>query len=161
LGHRPWVDLQMDWKKIYSAKTFEEVDSKIFVAVSQAFLPNANRPPFFCDFFRDEINGEFKLNLNNVNKAKAAFHLEETLNESAPNLRSMRGIAFDWGRFDPNADHVYSNQAFSKKLRDLDVAHEAEEYNGDPWSQNWTEYGRVYSRLLPFMARHLVFEANK
>ncbi|MEO8475253.1 MAG: alpha/beta hydrolase-fold protein [Chryseolinea sp.] len=161
MGHRPWLDLQMNWKNIYSAKIFDEVDSKIFVAVSQAFLPNANRPPFYCDFFRDEANGEFKVNVDNINKAKAGFHLEETLIESSANLRSMRGIAFDWARFDPNADHVYANQAFSKKLRDLDVVHEGEEYNGDPGSQNWTEYGRVYSRLLPFMARHLVFEAVK
>jgi enterochelin esterase-like enzyme len=161
MGHRPWVDLQMDWKKIYSAKTFDETDSKIFVAVSQAFLPNPDRPPFYCDFFRDEVNGEYKLNLANVNKAKAGFHLEESLNESAPNLRSMRGVALDWARFDPNADHVYANQAFSKKLRDLNVPHDGEEYSGDPWSQNWTEHGRVYSRMLPFMARHLVFETNK
>jgi hypothetical protein len=161
MGHRPWVDLPMDWKKVYAAKTFDEIDNKIFAGVSQAFLPNANRPPFYCDFFADQVNGEFKLNFDNVNKAKAGFHLEETLNESAGNLRSMRGIAFDWGRFDPNADHVYSNQAFSKKLRDLGVVHEGEEYSGNPWSQNWTEYGRVYTRLLPFLARHLVFEKNK
>jgi S-formylglutathione hydrolase FrmB len=160
-GYMPWVNLQMDWKKIYSAKTFDEVDSKIFVAVSQAFLPNLNRPPFYCDFFRDHINGEFKLNINNVNKAKAGFHLEETLEESATNLKTMRGIAFDWARFDSNQDHVYANQTFSRKLKDQGVEHEAEEYNGDPWSQNWTENGRVYSRMLPFLARHLVFDANK
>jgi S-formylglutathione hydrolase FrmB len=157
-GYMPWVNLQMDWKKIYSAKTFDEVDSKIFVAVSQAFLPNLNRPPFYCDFFRDNVNGEFKLNIDNVNKAKAGFHLEETLEESAPNLKTMRGIAFDWARFDSNQDHVYSNQTFSRKLNDQGVQHEAEEYNGDPWSQNWTENGRVYTRMLPFFARHLVFD---
>jgi hypothetical protein len=73
----------------------------------------------------------------------------------------MRGIAFDWGRFDSNPDHVYANQAFSKKLRDQGIEHEAEEYNGDPFSKNWIEQGRVYARMLPFFARHLVFEEEK
>lgn len=162
MGYMPWSDLQLDWKNIYSAKNFNDLtNGKIFVAVSQAFTPNPNRPPFYCDFFKEEVNGKFIVDVNNVNQAKAGFLLEESLNESAKNLQTMRGVAFDWARFDSNRDHVYSNQAFSRRLRDLNVKHEAEEYNGDPWSENWTEYGRVYTRMLPFFARHLVFETRK
>ena len=78
--------------------------------------------------------------------------------ESADNLKTMRGIAFDWGRFDPNQDHVVANRTFSRRLEDLGVEYEAEEYRGDPFSRVWTDDGRFYTRVLPFLARHLVFD---
>ena len=48
----------------------------------------------------------------------------------ADNLKSLRGLKFDWARNDGNQDHVYSNQAFTHKLNEFGIAHEAEEYNG-------------------------------
>jgi hypothetical protein len=94
----------------------------------------------------------------NIRKAQTGWHLDEMLDKYADNLRTMRGIAFDWGRFDPTQAHVYSNEALSKKMEDLAIEHEAEEYRGDPWNKTWTPNGRFYARLLPFFARHLVFE---
>lgn len=162
-GDLPWASLQIDWKKLHQAKSFNELGddgrTKIFLTISQAYLPNLDRPPFYCDFFMEPVNGEPKLHVENTKKAKAAFHLEENLEESADNLRSMRGIAFDWGRFDPTQAHVLSNRTFSRKLEDLAIEHEAEEYRGDPWNRTWTENGRFYARLLPFFNRHLVFDA--
>jgi len=158
-GYLPWSIFPMDWKKTFAAKTFDDVGSKIFVAVCQAYLPNVNRPPFYCDFFMEpDADGNPKLIPGNVQKAKRGFLLEESLSESASNLQKMRGLALDWGRFDTNQDHVYANQTFSRKLNDLAIAHEAEEYNGDPWSLVWTDNGRFYSRVLPFFSSHLVFE---
>jgi len=86
------------------------------------------------------------------------FLLEESLDECAANLRSLRGIAFDWGRYDSTPAHVFANQVFSRKLDDLGIEHEAEEYRGSPWDKTWTPDGRFYARLLPFFARHLAFE---
>jgi hypothetical protein len=161
-GDLPWANLDVDWNKIRDAQTFEELAglgrTEIFVAISQGFLPNPNRPPFYCDFFVDFENGQPKLNPEMVSKAKKEFHLEETLEESAANLRSMRGLAFDWGRFDQTQAHVISSRSFSRKLVDYGVKHEAEEYNGDPWSKIWTDDGRFYTRVLPFFGRHLVFQ---
>ena len=158
-GYLPWSIFPMDWKKTFAAKTFDDVGSKIFVAVCQAYLPNVNRPPFYCDFFMEpDADGNPKIIPDNLQKAKIGFHLEEALNESASNLRKMRGLALDWGRFDTNQDHVYANQTFSRKLKDLAITHEAEEYNGDPWSQVWTDNGRFYSRVLPFLAQYMVFD---
>ena len=158
-GYLPWSIFPMDWKKTFAAKTFDEVGSKIFVAVCQAYLPNVNRPPFYCDFFMEpDVDGNPKIIPDNLQKAKSGFHLEEALNESASNLRTMRGLALDWGRLDSNQDHVYANQTFSRKLNDQAIRHEAEEYNGDPWSLVWTDNGRFYSRVLPFFASHLNFD---
>ena len=67
----------------------------------------------------------------------------------------MRGLAFDWGRFDTTQAHVTSNRMFSRKLEDLGIEHEAEEYRGDPWNRTWTEDGRFAERVLPFLGRHL------
>ena len=91
-------------------------------------------------------------------RAKEGFLLDRTLPESAANLRTLRALAFDWGRFDTTQAHVISNRAFSRMLEDLRVEHEAEEYRGDPWSRTWTDNGRFYARVLPFLDRYLVFQ---
>lgn len=70
----------------------------------------------------------------------------------------MRGLALDWGRFDTTQAHVESNRAFSRRLQDLGVEHEAEEYNGDQGNRTWTPNGWFYARVLPFLNQHLMFE---
>lgn len=160
IGYLPWAANPVDWKKIHSAKTFSELPpgrERIFVQIAQSTLPNPNRPPFYCDFWMELENGEPKLHPEKTRKAQAGWHLDETLDEYADNLRAMRGIAIDWARYDPTQTHVYSVEAFSKKLVDLGVEHEAEEYLGDPWNKNWTENGRFFSRVLPFLDRNLAF----
>jgi len=163
-GYLPWSEVHIDWRKIHRAKSAADIAgdgrAQIFVAVCQSALTNFARPPFYCDFFVESNNDELKLIPENVIKAKKEFHLEETLIESATNLRTMRAIAFDWGRFDPNQDHVYSNREFSRRLEDLGIEHEAEEYRGTPFNKTWTDNGRFSARVLPFLARHLVFENN-
>jgi S-formylglutathione hydrolase FrmB len=151
---------KVDWKKIHEAKSFAELDggfARPYVSIMQAFLPNPDRPPFYCDFMVEMDNGEPKLNAVNMAKLKDDFLLDQKLRERADNLRKMRGIGFDWARYDPNYDHVYANQQFTLKLDELGIEHEAEEYRGDPWSNNFTDHGRFYTRVLPFLSRHLAF----
>ena len=153
-----------DWRNIHQARSFQDLDasgfSRPFVALAQAYLPNPDRPPFYCDFMAEMENGEPTVNMENVKKWQSRFLLDQLLAAHSENLRRMRGIAFDWARYDPNPDHVYANQAFTRKLDELGIEHEAEEYRGNPWEKNWTENGRFYTRLLPFFARHLKFEEN-
>ncbi len=164
-GSLPATSVPVDWKKIHAAKTYPDLGSdghtQLFVTISQAYLPNPNRPPFYCDFLMEpDEKGVPKLHPENTRKTQAGFHLDESLDAAAANLRTLRGLALDWGRFDPGTAHVLSNQAFSRRLEDLGIEHEAEEYRGDPWNRTWTPDGRFYTRLLPFMARHLVFEVS-
>jgi enterochelin esterase-like enzyme len=151
-----------NWEKIHSAKDFKDLEgwdfTRPYLTISQAFLPNANRPPFYCDFMVEMENGKPKLHLENAERLKAGFLLDHMLSARAANLRTMRGIGFDWARYDPNQDHVVANQAFTRKLDELGIEHQAEEYRGDPWSKNWTDNGRFYTRLLPFFAKNMVFE---
>jgi S-formylglutathione hydrolase FrmB len=161
-GHLPITYLDVDWQRIYTASSYAELAglgrSQIFVMISQAFLPNPSRPPFFCDFPMELKNGAPRVHPDNVRRLQQRFHLDESLDQYADNLRSLRALAFDWGRYDPTVAHIYSNQSFTRKLADLGIAHEAEEFSGSPWDQYWGEHGRFTTRVLPFFARHLVFQ---
>ena len=163
-GDLPWRGIGIDWEKLHNAKAYPipglDGRTQIFLTVSQAFLPNLNRPPLFCDFFMERENSVPKLHRENTLKSKNGFLLDETLLESADNLRHMRGIGFDWGRFDPTQAHVVSNREFSRKLEDLGILHEAEEYRGGPYDRTWEKDGRFYTRALPFIARYMIFETT-
>jgi hypothetical protein len=164
MGEVPWAYTRIDWRKLYNATSYPDTTldgiTQIFLTVSQAFLPNVNRPPLYCDFFMEPVNGEPKINVENMQKAKTGFILDETLDEYAANLRTMKGIALDWGRFDATYAHVDSNREFSRKMEDLGIEHEAEEYRGGSYDKTWLDDGRFYTRVLPFLAKHLQFETN-
>ncbi len=88
------------------------------------------------------------------------FLLETMIPQYADNLKSLRGFKFDWPRSDSNEDHIYSNLAFTHKLNEFGIVHEAEEYNGTWGEPNWGGDGRVYTEVLPFFQRHLVFDGK-
>jgi len=153
-----------DWKRVYAAKSFTDISGNpgdpytpVFVAMAQAFLPNPDRPPFYCDFIMEPVNGEPHLHVANLQLLKSRFMLEKVVVDHLDKVRGLRGIKFDWGRYDPNQDHVYANQAFTRKLDELGIEHEAEEYRGLPWDKYWIEDGRVHTVVLPFFARRLKF----
>jgi hypothetical protein len=164
-GMLPMTYIDVDWKSVHEARSYAELPesgrSRIFVMICQAFLPNPQRPPFYCDFPMEMENGRPQLDPENSRRLQRGFLLEESLDQAAANLRTMRGIALDWGRYDPTPAHVFANQVFSRKLDDLGIEHEAEEYRGNPWDKLWTPDGRFATRLLPFFNRHLVFAGGK
>lgn len=150
-----------DWNKVKSARNFADLAgdpyTAIFVAMAQTFLPNPDKPPFYCDMIVDLVDGQPKLNVANLQLLKSRFMLEKTAADQVGNVGKLRGIKFDWGRYDPNQDHVYANQAFTRKLDELGIEHEADEYRGLPWDKYWIDDGRVYTEVLPFFARKLAF----
>ncbi|TGX52878.1 nuclear transport factor 2 family protein [Sphingomonas gei] len=85
------------------------------------------------------------------------FALTELLPAYADNLKSLRALKFDWGRQDIVTDHIYGAQAFSNRLVEFGVPHEAEEHGGGFRDRHWGSGGRVYTDVLPFFARHLLF----
>lgn len=151
-----------NWQKIHQAKSFADFEgdhiSQIFITMSQAFLPNPERPPFYCDFLMEMEDGQLMYHAENARKQLAGFSLTNVVDEYRGNLKKLNGIAFDWSRYDPIQDHVYATETFSRKLEMLGIEHEAEEYRGVYWTENWRENGRFYARVLPFLARHLTFE---
>lgn len=158
-GDIPWSSLEVDWPRMHAAKTYGELGglgrTQVFWAIHQAFAPNVAAPPCFCVFYAEMKDGKMTYNGDRAMAMQKAFLLDETLLESAEALRTMRGLALDWGRFDTTQAHVSSNRQFSRKLEDLGIEHEAEEYRGDPWNRTWTEDGRFAERVLPFLRKHL------
>jgi hypothetical protein len=162
IGDIPWATLDIDWPRIHGAKSYGELAgggrTQIFWAIHQAFLPVTSQPPCFCDFYTLLEDGKPRYDPQRAAALQKAFLLDETLAESAANLRSLRGLALDWGRFDTTQAHVISNRQFSRKLEDLGIEHEAEEYRGDPWNRIFTDDGRFATRVLPFLAKHLAMQ---
>jgi S-formylglutathione hydrolase FrmB len=158
-GDIPWSSLEIDWPRMHAAKNYSELGglgrTQVFWAIHQAFAPNVSKAPCFCDFFTEMKDGKAAYDGDRAMAMQKSFLLDETLMESAAALRSMRGLALDWGRFDTTQAHVSSNRQFSRKLEDLGIEHEAEEYRGDPWNRTWTDNGRFAKRVLPFLGSHL------
>jgi hypothetical protein len=150
-----------DYARIRDAKTLADLAgdpyTPVFVVMAQTFLPNADKPPFYCDFMADFVDDKIKVNVVNSQRMRERFFLENTVVEHLQNVKRLRGIKFDWGRYDPNQDHVVANQAFTRKLEELGIEHEAEEFRGLPWDKYWIEDGRVITEVLPFLGRHLEF----
>ncbi len=160
-GDTPWASLEVDWPRMHAAKTYAELGglgrTQIFWAIHQAFSPNLSNPPCYCDFYTVMEDGKPVYDGDRAHAMQAAFLLDESLAESAAALRTMRGLAFDWGRFDTTLAHVTSNREFSRKLEDLGIEHEAEEYRGDPSNRTWTDDGRFATRVLPFLEKHFAW----
>jgi hypothetical protein len=150
-----------DWTRLNNAKSAADLQGDVFgpvfLVMIQTFLPNPQRPPLYCDFMVDVRDGQRSVNLDNVRKVESGFFLENIAAQERDNLRKLRGIKFDWGRYDPTYAHVHSNREFTRDLDELDIEHEAEEFRGLPWDKYWIDDGRVYTEVLPFFARHLQF----
>lgn len=148
-----------DWSLMQNAKSWDDLRAdgfaSVFMSMMQAFLPNPDRPPFYCDFMVDVRGGQRTVNVANVRLLKSRFFLEKIAEEQRDNVAKLRGIKFDWGRYDNTYAHVHSNRELTRELDELGIEHEAEEYRGLPWDKYWVPDGRVLTQVLPFLARHL------
>jgi pimeloyl-ACP methyl ester carboxylesterase len=155
------MESRPNWEIMASAKSIEDVKrdgfSTIFTSIFQAFLPNADKAPLFIDFPARRENGRLVIDAKLTERLRDNFFIESMIPEYAENLKSLRGFKFDWARSDTNQDHVYSNQALTHKLNEFGIVHEAEEYDGTWGEPNWGRDGRIYTEVLPFLQRHLVF----
>ena len=158
MSSRPNFDLLQAAKSLDDLKA--DPFSQLFTAIYQAHLPNPAKPPLYADLPARKVDGKLVIDAALTEKLIDSFALDRSVGRYADNLRTLRGFKFDWGRGDPNPDHVVSNQAFSRLLTEYGVPHEAEEYVGGWGDRTWGETGRVRTDLLPFFAQTLVFQEN-
>ena len=153
-----------DWKLLANIRSMDQIKDSpfgpIFTSIFQASVPDVNRPPLYIDLQARSVGDTVEIDSAVTERLRDNFLLETMIGKFADNLKSLRGLRFDWARNDGNQDHVYANQAFTHKLNEFGIPHEAEEYNGVWGTGNWGADGRVYTEVLPFFARHLVFDAN-
>lgn len=131
--------------------------SRIFTSIYQAFSPNPNRPPLFFDPPARRVAGGIEVDTTVMADFQQRFALTELVPAYADNLKSLRGLKFDWGRQDTLVDHIYGAQALSNRLVEFGVPHEAEEHGGGFRDRHWGEQGRFRTDVMPFFARHLLF----
>ncbi len=134
----------------------KDAGTRIFTTMFQAHLPDPDKPPLFIDLLARKEAGQLVIDAKLMERFRNNFYLETMIPQYADNLNSLRGFKFDWPRNDPNFDHVYANQAFTHKLNEFGVVHEAEEYNG-AFGADWGVDGRFYTDALPFFQKHMVF----
>jgi hypothetical protein len=153
-----------NWDLLVNAKSLDDLKvdsfSTIFTAIFQAHLPNPDKPPLFVDLPAHKDGNQLVIDSKLTDRLRSTFLLESLIPQHADDLKSLRGFKFEWARSDPIQDHVYANQAFTHKLNEFGIVHEAEEYNGAWGETNWGNDGRVYTEFLPFFQRHLVFDEN-
>ncbi|WP_263351880.1 alpha/beta hydrolase [Acidicapsa acidisoli] len=153
-----------DWEKLARIKSTDELSKEvwanIFLSIFQASVPDVDKPPLYIDLQAHKTGDALEIDSAVTERLRDDFLLETMIGKYADNLKSLRGFRFDWARNDGNQDHVYANQAFTHKLNEFGIAHEAEEYNGVWGSGNWSTDGRVATEVLPFFQRSLVFETS-
>jgi hypothetical protein len=152
------------WDILENAKSMDDVKKDgrtwIFTTMFQAHLPDPDKPPLFIDLLAHQEGDQLIIDAKLMERFRDNFLLETMIPRYADNLNSLRGFKFDWSRNDGNFDHVYANQAFTRKLNEFGVKHEAEEYNG-AFGADWGVDGRLYTDALPFFQKHMVFAENK
>lgn len=153
-----------DWARLAAVRSNadlkDDLFGTIFTTIFQAHLPNPDKPPLFIDLAARKAGDRFVVDSALTERLHESFLLERMVPRYADNLKSLRGLKFDWPRSDTTFDHVYSNQAFTHKLDEYGIPHEAEEYNGLWGDRLWAPGGRVQTDLLPFFGKHLVFDAD-
>jgi Putative esterase len=159
------LDSLPDWDLMANAKSLEDVRkdgySQIFTTIFQAFVPDSDKPPLYIDMPAHKVGDQLIIDARITQRLRENFFLESLIPQYAENLKSLRGFKFDWGRSDQNQDHVYSNQAFTHKLNEFGIPHEAEEYNGVWGDKTWGDDGRIYNEVLPFFKKHLLFDESR
>ncbi|MEP7006182.1 MAG: alpha/beta hydrolase-fold protein [Sphingomonas bacterium] len=131
--------------------------SRIFTSIYQAFSPNPNRPPLYFDPPARRVDGEIVVDSAVMARFHRGFALTDLLPDYADNLKSLRGLKFDWGRQDMIADDINGAQDLSYQLIEYGVPHEAEEHSGGFRDRHWGGQGRFRTDVLPFFARTLLF----
>jgi pimeloyl-ACP methyl ester carboxylesterase len=151
-----------NFELLQNAKSLDDLKfdgfSQLFTAIYQAHLPNPDKPPLYVDLPARKVDGKLVIDAKLTARLIDSFALDHQVLRHADALKTLRGLKFDWGRNDPNPDHVISAQALSRVLTELGVPHEAEEYVGGWGDRTWGETGRVYTAMLPFFARTLVVD---
>lgn len=151
-----------DWNKLATMTSLDELEgdwiSGIFASIYQAHSPNPDNPPGYMQLYTQIVDGEHVVDASIYEAFERRFFLEAEIPDFADALNSLNGFKFDWGRHDPNNDHVISNQYYTRKLRTYGVAHEAEEYQGGWGNKNFITGGRCDSDMFPFFRALLVTE---
>ncbi len=152
------ADLAADnptFRSILSIPDWDEVDEVYEMGImiaAQAFSPAPDSPPFYADMpFRIGKNGQME-------PSEPAFSnwtgrlIVNQVTRYRDNLRSLRGFKFDAGTDDEFTHIPLGSRRLSERLRELNVHHIFEEYNGGHRDRLWGRSGRIRTEVLPWFS---------
>ena len=143
------------FRYLLTAKSFEEVGKTrdIYkmgsITVAQAFSPNPNNPPFYCDFPFKLENGKMVPNEPAYSKWQEYSPIQ-MVKKYRKNLMKLRGIRFDSGYEDEFQFIPPNSRALSRELTNNGIDHIFEEYNGDHRNRLPGKRGRMVTEVLPY-----------
>ncbi|NNE98901.1 MAG: hypothetical protein HKN25_07760 [Pyrinomonadaceae bacterium] len=140
--------------EVLTIKSADELLQKEFyvagtVSVAQAFSPNPNNPPFYCDFPFKVVNGKRVPSEPGFSKWQEHSPIN-MVKKYRSNLVKLRGLRFDSGYEDEFKFIPPNSRAFSSELTNHGVEHIFEEYNGDHRNRLPGKRGRIMTELLPY-----------
>jgi S-formylglutathione hydrolase FrmB len=149
-----------DVRKFIRAKTIDELmaaksrNAIGMLMVSQAFSPDPSKPPFYAA-------KPYKMQGNKVVPNSIAYTkwIENDVVKMAEkykdNLLKLRGIKFDCGDDEELKLIEINSRNLSRKLTELGIPHQFEQYNGDHRNRLWGLKGRIYNEVIPFIFDNL------
>lgn len=129
------------------------------VTVSQAFSPNPDKPPFYCDLPFKIVNGKIVPDEIGFRKWRENSPIR-MVEKYRSNLLKLRGLRFDSGYEDEFKFIPINSRLFSTELTNNGIEHIFEEYNGDHRNRMWGRQGRLFTEVLPYMWDLLKPEKN-
>lgn len=142
--------------KAETAKTPEDANAldigpRLIFAVSAAWAPNPQNPPFFADL--PVKDGKLQ------EEIVAKFHANEPLymiDQYVGNLRELKAIGLDAGNKDPYV--ALGANLLDRILTSYGVAHQFEIYDGDHIDHI---ADRIETKVVPFFSRNLSFDLHR
>ncbi|MEM9553061.1 MAG: alpha/beta hydrolase-fold protein [Acidobacteriota bacterium] len=120
-------------------------------AVCTSFLPDPDDEIYLCEPPYRTERGELVPETRVIDRFRDALPLYTAV-RYLPALRSLHGLALDYGLSDQFSHIPDTTQAFSEVLAELGVAHELSVYDGDHRQQIGE---RLETVVLPWITKHL------
>ena len=145
----PAFEFVLNVKSFEEAGKTQDVYKMGMITVAQAFSPNPNKPPFYCDFPFKKVGGKLQ-------PAEPAFSKWQEhspirmVRKFRSNLKKLRGLRFDSGYEDEFKFIPVNSRALSSELTNNGIEHIFEEYNGDHRNRMWGKSGRMMTEVLPY-----------
>ena len=117
------------------------------IAMCAAFVPNPDKPPFYCDF--PSISSEHTS--RKINNKFLQYHIPTMVDRYIETLMSRREIFIDCGTEDELC--ITDARELHEKLNQLNVRHTYQEFAGDHNSHVMASIGKVlesFSKVLAF-----------
>ncbi|HUF05593.1 MAG TPA: alpha/beta hydrolase-fold protein [Aridibacter sp.] len=141
---------------VLKAKTREELMSTGnlydvgLITIAQAFSPNPEKPPFYCDLPYKLEGGRMVPNEPAFTKWAERSPIR-MVREYRSNLAKLEGLKFDSGHDDEFRFIPVNSRRLSSELTNNGIEHFFEEYNGDHRNRLWGRHGRLYTEVMPFV----------